>query len=314
MSFRSGFVTLLGRPNTGKSTLLNLLLGAKVSIVSPRPQTTRTRLQGVLTRENAQIVFVDTPGTHKPISRMNQQMMRSVQEALDGVDLVLVVVDASRALNEEDELSVELARQSHRPSFLVLNKIDIIDKPALLPLIEHFRQEHNFQEYIPVSALTGENRPLLELSIIERLPEGPPYFPADTLTDQPTRFLAAEIVREKIFHQTRQEVPYSTAVVVEKFEEPENWEEAQETVAPAGERRKHKPLVRIQATILVEREGQKGIIIGAKGQRLKRIGEAARRELEFLLNARVYLELFVKTREDWRDQKGVEQLIDWRHL
>lgn len=319
MSFRSGFVTLLGRPNTGKSTLLNLLLGAKVSIVSPRPQTTRTRLQGVLTRENAQLVFVDTPGTHKPVSRMNQQMMRAVQEALDGVDLLLVVADASRALNEEDELAVELARQSGRPSFLLLNKIDIIDKRTLLPLIEHFRQEHEFREYIPVSALTGENRELLERSMIAQLPEGPPYFPADTLTDQPTRFLAAEIVREKIFQQTRQEVPYSTAVVVEKFEEPEEWKEAEET-KEAGEAReteekarKKKPLVRIQATILVEREGQKGIIIGAKGQRLKRIGEAARRELEFLLNARVFLELFVKTQQDWRDRKGVERLIDWRH-
>ena len=308
MSFRSGFVTLVGRPNTGKSTLLNTLVDTKVSIVSPRPQTTRTRLQGVLTRDNAQVIFVDTPGTHRPMSRMNAQMMRSVKSAMNGVDLLLVVVDSSRSLNDEDALAVRLADRFSGPSFLVLNKIDLIDKKDLLPLIDHFRAQHAFLEYIPVSALTGENRPLLEEKILEHIPEGPPLFPPDALTDQPTRFLAAELIREKIFYRTQQEIPYSTAVVVDSFEEPDP-----DAPVPTGAGRKALPLIRIQATILVERDGQKGIIIGARGQRLKQIGEAARLELESFLHARVFLELFVKTREDWRRRAGVEHLIDWRH-
>ena len=298
MSFRSGFVTLLGRPNTGKSTLLNTLLGTKVAIVAPRPQTTRTRLQGVLTRPGAQIVFVDTPGTHKPSTRMNEQMMRAVRDALDGVDLVLLVLDASRPTNEEDEMALELARRTGAPTFLLLNKIDRVHKPELLPLMEAWRQKHGFREIIPVSALKGENCALLERKIIEALPEGPAYFPEDTLTDQPMRFLAGEIIREKIFHETRQEVPYATAVLIEKFEEP--------AVEGTG-------LTRIAAVILVERDGHKGILIGAGGRMLKRIGRAAREELEELLGTKVFLELFVKTREDWRQQEGVERLIDWRH-
>lgn len=308
MSFRSGFVTLLGRPNTGKSTLLNTLLGTKVSIVSPRPQTTRTHLQGVLSRSEAQVIFVDTPGTHRPSSRMNEQMMRAVREALDGVDLTLVVIDASRRPNVEDEMAVELARGCSGPSFLLLNKIDLVEKPVLLPLIDRFRQSYSFQEFIPLSALTGENRRLLEQKIIDYLPEGPPYFPSDALTDQPTRFLAAEIIREKVFYHSRQEVPYSTAVVVETFQEPKSL-----ASLPKGRARADRPLVRIHATILVERSGQKGILLGANGERLKKIASTARRELESLLNARVYLGLFVKARASWRDQPGVERLIDWRY-
>jgi len=298
MSFRSGFVTLLGRPNTGKSTLLNALLGAKVAIVSPRPQTTRTRLQGVLTRENAQIVFVDTPGVHRPASRLGEKMMQGVTEALEGVDLALVVVDASRAPNEEDRQAVELARRFGGASFLLLNKIDRIAKPALLPLIEQFRQQHSFDEFLPISALTRENLKLLEEKIIEQLPEGPAYFPADTLTDQPLRFLAGEIVREKLFCETREEVPYGIAVVIDTFDEAEA---------------ESRNLVRVHATIFVEKESHKGILIGGQGARLKRIGREARQELEALLGRRVYLELFVKTRADWRRQAGVERLVDWRH-
>lgn len=303
MSFRSGFVTLLGRPNTGKSTLLNTVLGTKVAIVSTRPQTTRTRLQGVLTREEAQIVFVDTPGIHQPTSRMNEQMMRAVREALEGVDLALLLLDASRRGNEEDDLALEMTRRFRGPSFLVLNKIDLIAKPALLPLIDHYRRQHDFRQIIPLSARTGENCDALVKEIIGSLPEGPAYFPPDTLTDQPVRFLAGEIIREKVFQAMRQEVPYSTAVVVERFQEPE------ESGGETGPRR----LVRIQATIYVERPGHKGILIGAQGQMLKAIGRAARLELEGLLEAKVYLELYVKTREDWRQAAGVERLIDWRH-
>ncbi len=296
MSFRSGYATLLGRPNTGKSTLLNALVGEKVAIVSPRPQTTRTRIQGVLHRDDAQVVFLDTPGVHNPSTRMNQEMMRAVRDALEGVDLLLVLVDSSRPTNEEDDMTVEIARKFPGPSFLVLNKIDVIQKQALLPLIERFRQLHDFREFIPVSALRGENLDLLERKIVEYLPEGPALFPEDTYTDQPLRFLAAEIIREKILHETREEVPYATTVVVEQFEEPQ------------GE----NGLARIRAVILVEREGQKGILIGAKGQRLKKVGQEAREELEALMGCRVFLELFVKAQSNWRDHPGVERLINWR--
>lgn len=298
MSFRSGYVALLGRPNTGKSTLLNALAGTKLAIVSPRPQTTRTRIQAVINRENAQIVLVDTPGIHVPSTRMNQEMMKSIRDALEGIDLLLVLVDANRPLNEEDALAVEAARKFSGPSFLLLNKVDLIGKPALLPLIDRLRKEHSFREFIPLSALKGINLELLEEKIVETLPEGPAYFPTDTLTDQPLRFMAAEIIREKIFFHMRQEVPYATAVVIDRYEEP-----AEEV--PRG-------LVRIHATILVERVGQKGILIGAQGQQLKRIGQAAREELEALLGHKVFLEIFVKVQSDWREHAGVDRLIDWR--
>jgi len=298
MSFRSGYVALLGRPNTGKSTLLNALAGTKVAIVSPRPQTTRTRIQAVVNRENAQIIFIDTPGIHNPTTRMNQEMMKSVRDALEGIDLLLVLVDSSRPLNEEDALALEAARRYSGPSFLLLNKVDLIAKPTLLPLIERLRQEHNFREYIPLSALKGINLDVLEKAIVQCLPEGPAYFPSETLTDQPLRFMAAEIIREKIFYHMRQEVPYATAVVIDRYEEPEEG-------SPRG-------LVRIHATILVERDGQKGILIGAQGQQLKRIGQAAREELEDLVGHKVFLELFVKVQSDWRERAGVDRLIDWR--
>ena len=310
MSFRSGFVTLLGRPNTGKSTLLNALLGTKVAIVSAKPQTTRTHLQGVLTRETAQIVFVDTPGVHRPTSRLDQHMMKAIREALEGVDLVLLLVDATRPPGEEDAQALTLVREFGGAGFLLLNKIDRVEKPKLLPLIAHYGGLHSFQEFIPLSALHGDNLGLLEEKIIEYLPEGPPYFPPDTLTDQPERFLAAEIIREKVFNETRQEVPYATAVVVDRFEEPEP------TATPGAESaepaRAARPLVRIHATIFVEKDNHKGILIGARGERMKRIGQAARQELEELLGRRVYLELFVKTRAEWRARAGVEELIDWR--
>ncbi|MBI4462912.1 MAG: GTPase Era, partial [Acidobacteria bacterium] len=261
--------------------------------VSAKPQTTRTRIQGVLTRPQAQIVFVDTPGIHHPLSPLNQEMMASVAEALSGVDLVLLVAEASKPRGEEDRLAVETIKRSGLKSFLLLNKIDLIEKQRLLPLIEAYRQEHEFAESIPISALRGENLDLLERTLIQHLPEGPPYFPEDYLTDQPQRFLAAEIIREKIFSETRQEVPYATVVVVDKFEESDH-------------------LVRIHATIYVEREGQKGILIGTKGQQLKRIGQLAREELEQLLERRVYLELYVKHQPKWPEHPRVAGLIDWR--
>jgi GTP-binding protein Era len=241
---------------------------------------------------------LDTPGAHEPVSRLNQEMMKAVREALAGVDLVLLLVDASRRRHPEDELALALARSFAGPSLLVLNKIDLVEKPSLLPLLDYYRRQHDFRDYLPVSALTGENLPLLESTVVANLPGGERFYPAEELTDQPLRFLAAEIVREKILHETREEVPHAVAVVVDQFEEP----------AGGG-----RGLYRIHATVFVEREGQKGIVIGAQGQRLKKVGQAARKELEALLDAKVFLELFVKTRPDWRDDPRVAQLVDWRH-
>lgn len=291
--FKSGFVVLAGKPNTGKSTLLNALVGTKLAAVSPRPQTTRTRIQGVLTRPAAQIVFVDTPGIHQPVSRLNKEMMAAVSEALAGVDLALLVVDASKLRGEEDRLAVEAIKRSGIQSIVALNKIDLIEKQKLLPLIDAYRQEHDFTDYVPISALRRENLDVLVCSLVAHVPEGPPLFPPDYVSDQPEKFLAAEIVREKILLETRQEVPYGTAVVVEQFEE-------------TGR------LVRIAATIYVAREGQKGIVIGAGGQRLKKIGQLAREELECLLGRKVYLELYVKYLPNWQDRPAVAALIDWR--
>lgn len=293
MSFRSGFLTILGRPNAGKSTLLNALVGSKLAIVSDKPQSTRNRIQGILTRPDAQIIFIDTPGIHKPTSQLNRQMMRFVYESLEGIDLVALIVDTTKEFGKGDEFAIDVMRRAARKAFLLLNKMDLIGKAALLPLIDTYRQHHEFAEYLPVSALTGENLDLLLGKIIENLPEGPMYFPPDQLTDQPERFIAAEIIREKVFHYTRQEVPYSTAVLIEK------WEETTK-------------LVRIHATIYSEREGQKGILIGVGGSMLKQIGTAARKEIETLLHTRIYLELFVKVKPEWRESPYVAQLVDWR--
>ena len=294
--FASGFISILGRPNAGKSTLLNTLVGSKIAIVTDKPQTTRNRIQGVLNRSCAQIIFLDTPGIHKPDSRINQKMMAEVREALRGCDLLLLLVDASRPFGRGDQYALELARRAGRPSFLLLNKIDLLaDKRNLLPLIEQYRQRHDFAEILPVSALTGDGLETLVERIIAALPEGPQYFPPDHLTDQPARFLASEIVREKIIRMTRQELPYATMVLVDRFQE--------------------KPgLLRIYATVYVEREGQKGVIIGARGERLKRIGTLAREELEKLFGQKVYLELHVKVRPGWRESRQFLQATDWRSM
>ena len=291
--FKSGFVALVGKPNTGKSTLLNALAGAKLAAVSSKPQTTRTRIQGVVERPTAQFVLIDTPGVHRPRTALNREMMAVVATAIEGIDLILLVVDTSKVRGEEDRLAVETVRRSHVKSLLVLNKIDLIPKQRLLPLIEEYRTEHEFAEYIPLSALRGENLDRLEQAVVRHLPEGPPYFSADYLTDQPERFLAAEIIRENIFNETHQEVPYETAVVVDGYEESDR-------------------LVRIQATIVVAREGQKGILIGAQGQQLKRIGRFAREEIELMLGRKVHLELYVKHFQMWQERADVRRWIDWR--
>jgi len=296
MTHRSGFVSIIGRPNAGKSTLLNALAGAKLAIVSEKPQTTRTTVQGVVTEPDAQIVFMDTPGIHKSDTMINRRMMDTVRGALEERDLVLFVADASVPVAASDRDAVDLVRKIPAPVFLVLNKIDrISDKRALLPLIESYKQLHDFAEYFPVSAATGDGLDILQRSIVARLPEGPSYFPDDYLTDQPECFMAAEVVREKILAATRQEVPHAIAVVVEQWED--------------------KPrLLRIAATVYVERPGQKAIVIGSRGATLRNIGSEARLELKSTFSKEVFLELFVKVRPGWREDPAFLNAIDWRTM
>jgi GTP-binding protein Era len=292
-AFRSGFVAVVGKPNAGKSTLVNRLVGQKVAIVTSRPQTTRNRILGIVNRPKAQVVLIDTPGIHRATTLLGRQMMAEVNQAVEGIDLLAVMVDASAGLTREDRLAFERARQFRRPVFLLLNKIDRIAKSALLPLIEACSKELSFAEIIPVSALTGDGIDLALERLIAHLPEGEPYFPKDQVTDQPERFLAAEIVREKAMTNTKQEVPHAVAVRIEAFEESQK-------------------LVRIGAIISVEREGQKGILIGSGGERLKAIGTAARLELEEILGVKVFLELRVKVDPDWRQDARRVQQLDWR--
>lgn len=291
--FRSGFVTILGRPNVGKSTLVNRLVGRKVSIISARPQTTRNRILGIVNRPGAQVVLIDTPGVHRAGSALGRQMMDEVAQALEGIDVVAVMVDATQGLTRGDRMALDRARQFQGPVVLLLNKIDRMPKPALLPLLDACSREAQFAEMIPVSALTGDGVEIVLDRLIAYLPAGEPYFPLDQFTDQPERFLAAEIVREKAMAATRQEVPQALAVIVESFEE--------------GER-----LIRIQAVIHTEREGQKGIVIGSRGSMLKEIGTAARKELEEIFGVKVFLELHVKVQADWRDDPHRVQQLDWR--
>lgn len=294
--FVSGFVSILGRPNSGKSTLLNSLVGMKVAIVADKPQTTRTSIQGVLNLSGAQVVFVDTPGIHEPDSAFNRRMLETVRAALAERDLLLYLADATRRFGDADRAAVEIVKQAGTRSLLLLNKIDRLgDKGPLLALIEEFRRVHEFEEYIPVSALTGEGLDVLRECIVKRLPPGPAYFPPDHITDQPERFMAAEIVREKILHETRQEVPHAVAVLIDQWEEKER-------------------ITRITATIYVEREGQKAIVIGAKGAMLKKIGTLAREETETLLDRKVYLELHVKVRPKWREDPRFLDALDWRSM
>lgn len=292
-SFRSGFVAVIGRPNAGKSTFVNRLVGQKVAIVTSRAQTTRNRILGIINRPQAQVVLIDTPGIHRASTVLGRQMMAEVTQAVEGIDLLAVMIDATGGLTAGDRLTFEHAKEFRGPAFLLLNKIDRVAKPALLPLMETCSKEFSFTELIPISALTGDGAELALERLIAHLPEGEPYFPRDQITDQPERFLAGEIIREKVMTDTRQEIPHAVAVRVEDFEE--------------GEK-----LIRIRAGISVEREGQKGIIIGRGGERLKAIGTAARRELEKILGVKVFLELRVKVERDWRQDARAVQQLDWR--
>jgi len=291
---RSGFVSILGRPNAGKSTLLNAIAGEKLAIISDKPQTTRVAVQAVVTRPDAQIVFADTPGIQDSPSLLNRRLMDSVHASLEDRDLLLFLADCNGPVGERDVRAIHLLGRTGTPSVLVLNKTDRLDdKRLLLPKIEEYRALYEFADYVPVSALTGEGVPHLLDVIAARLPEGPAYFPEDYLTDQPERFLAAELIREKILHNTRQEVPHSTAVTID------SWDESPR-------------LLRIAATILLERPGQRAIVIGTKGAGLKKIGTLARQEMEARFGRKVFLELFVKVKPGWRDDPRLLSAIDWR--
>ncbi|HEX6046045.1 MAG TPA: GTPase Era [Pyrinomonadaceae bacterium] len=283
-STRSGYVAFIGRPNAGKSTLLNRLVGQKIAAVSDKPQTTRFRIQGIITKPEGQVVFVDTPGVHQPGYELNRRMMSAVQEALLGVDLVCLIRDASVSTGNGDRFVLDLVKRSEKPALLLLNKIDKLeDRTALLPLIDWYRNQYDWREIIPISALKDEMTGVLLDSVLRHLPEGEPIFSEDELTDQSLRVLVAEIVREKVLRTSGDEIPYVTAVVTERFEEV------------------REDFARINCVIVVERTSQKKIVIGKGASRLKQIGIAARKEIEQLLGHRVHLELFVKVEEDWRN-------------
>src|SRR5271170_413137 len=338
---KSGFVSILGRPNAGKSTLLNALIGEKVAIVTPKAQTTRTRVHGILDlpakkgkHQAAQIVFVDTPGVHTPGTLLDKHMMQEVYDALENRDIVVLIVDATRSYNlaalgqaaaenrgqisksqkerEEDEFVFRLVRKLDCPVFLLINKIDLITSEKLAPLIAQLSAQHSFTEVIPISAQKRKGLDILVEKLIEHLPVGQRYFPKDQFTDQPERFMVAELIREKILLETGEEVPYAAAVVVEKFEEPPPPPKNPRPLK-AGQLPPKLPVTKIAAAIYCEREGQKAILIGKGGAKLKAIGTAARKEIESLLGTRVFLELFVVVQENWRESRGFLATLDWRN-
>ena len=287
---KAGFVSFVGRPNAGKSTLLNRIVGHKLAIVSNKPQTTRTRIVGVKNYPEGQVVFVDTPGVHKPTHRMNVRMVDLALDAMRDVDLLTLIVDVSVKAGPGDRHLLGLLKDVKTPAILALNKVDLIAKARLLPILDHYRRQHPFVELVPISATDGTNVEVLERLFLQYLPEGEPLYPPDYVTDQPDRFFVGEIVREQVLQLTHDELPFSTAVVVDRFEEPGD-----------------EKVFNLYCTILVERESQKPIVIGRAGAMIKKIGTAARQELERYFNARVYLELHVKVKSEWRDD---ERLLD----
>ncbi|QYR20132.1 GTPase Era [Paenibacillus sp. sptzw28] len=293
--FHSGFVAIVGRPNVGKSTLINEMIGQKIAIMSDKPQTTRNKIHGVYTTDKSQIVFLDTPGIHKPLSKLGDYMVKSAVGTLGEVDAALFLIDASEGLGGGDRFIIEQLKKVKTPVFLVMNKIDKIHPEALLPLIAQYKELHEFDEVVPISALEGNNIDTL-LNVLSRyLPEGPQYYPADQVTDHPEQFVCAELIREKILHQTREEVPHSIAVAIEDMRVQENG------------------VVYIGAVIFVERDSQKGIVIGKQGALLKEVGKLARRDIELLLGSRVFLELWVKVKKDWRNQERMLKDLGFRN-
>jgi GTPase len=290
--FKSGFVSIIGRPNVGKSTFLNRVIGQKIAIMSDKPQTTRNKIQGVYTETDAQIIFIDTPGIHKPKHKLGDFMMKVAQNTLKEVDLILFMVNAVEGFGRGDEFIIERLKGTNTPVFLVINKIDEIHPDELLPLIETYQHLYPFEQIIPISALQGNNVETLLNQIKDVLPEGPQYYPADQVTDHPERFIVAELIREKALHLTREEIPHSIAVVIDSMQ-----------------RRENGNTVYVGATIIVERDSQKGIIIGKQGRMLKEIGKRARVDIEALLGSKVFLELWVKVQKDWRNKAS--QLRDF---
>jgi GTPase len=299
MPFRSGFVSIIGKPNAGKSTLLNSLVGEKLAIVTRKPQTTRNRILGIVNVDRrpgnpgGQIVLIDTPGIHKPMNSLNRRMMKEVYDALEGCNLLLLIVDAAAKFGPGDQFALDLAKRTALPIFLLLNKVDGLDKQKLLPIIAQYKELHDFAEVIPISALKLQGLDTLLDAVVKALPEGPRYFPKDQITDQPERFMVAELIREQVLMNTSQEVPHATTVLIDQYEE--------------GEK-----LTRIAATIYVERPGQKGILIGKQGASLKKMGTAARLQIERLLNTKVFLELFVKVQQNWRESRTFVEETNWR--
>jgi len=292
--FKSGFVAIVGRPNVGKSTLMNQVIGQKIAIMSDKPQTTRNKIHGVYTTEDMQIVFLDPPGIHKPFSKLGDYMVKAAMSALEEVDVVLFLADVTEELGGGDRFIIERLKQIRTPVILVLNKIDRISADALLPIIDKYRSLYDFAEVVPVSAMQGTNVSTLIQQIGKYLEEGPMYYPADQVTDHPEQFVCAELIREKILMLTREEVPHSVAVEIERMGKKENG------------------VVHIGAVIYVERDSQKGIIIGKNGAMLKEIGQLARQDMERLLGSKIFLELWVKVKKDWRNREAVLKSLGYR--
>lgn len=291
-AFKSGFVSIIGRPNVGKSTFLNRVIGQKIAIMSDKPQTTRNKIQGVYTENDAQVIFIDTPGIHKPKHKLGDFMMKVAQNTLKEVDLVLFMINAVEGYGRGDEFIIERLKETKTPVFLVVNKIDEVHPDELFPLIDHYKSLFPFKQIIPISALQGNNVGTLLDLIKDFLPEGPQYYPADQVTDHPERFIVSELIREKVLHLTREEVPHSIAVAIDSMK-----------------RRPNGDIIDVQATIVVERDSQKGIVIGKQGKVLKEVGQRARVDIEALLGSKVFLELWVKVQKDWRNKQS--QLRDF---
>ncbi|GKV54324.1 GTPase Era [Sporosarcina sp. NCCP-2222] len=286
-SFKSGFISIIGRPNVGKSTFLNRVVGQKIAIMSDKPQTTRNKVQGVVTMDTSQMIFIDTPGIHKPKHKLGDFMVKSARNTLKEVDIIMFMVNANEPIGSGDRFIIELLRTTKTPVFLVINKIDLVHPDELLTIITTYTSEYEFAEIVPLSALNGNNVERLMETLEKYLPEGPKYYPDDQVTDHPERFIISELIREKVLHLTREEVPHSVAVAIEKIERDEA-----------------KGMVNVMATIVVDRDSQKGIVIGKKGALLKEIGTKARHDIEMLLGSKVFLELWVKVQKDWRNKPG----------
>ncbi|MFC9539179.1 GTPase Era [Lysinibacillus sp. NPDC056959] len=284
--YKSGFISIIGRPNVGKSTFLNRVIGQKIAIMSDKPQTTRNKVQGVLTSNDSQMIFIDTPGIHKPKHKLGDFMLKVSKNTLREVDVIMFMVNAEQKLGKGDEFILEMLAGNPTPVFLVINKIDQIHPDELIGIIESYKERYDFAEIVPISALQGNNVEDLLTTLTRYLPEGPQYYPADQVTDHPERFIISELIREKVLHLTREEIPHSIAVVIDKIRRDEENEDK----------------IRVAATIIVERDSQKGIVIGKRGALLKEVGIRARKDIEMLLGSKVYLELWVKVQKDWRNK------------